>query len=54
MQINQHIFIQKVTDENPSIDAVLLSEILSPKCMSPEFSGVKNLVEMLFHAMKLH
>ncbi len=50
MQAKQHSFIRKITDENPSIDASLLSEILSPKFMSPEFTGVKNIVEMLFHA----
>jgi integrase len=53
MPTDTHIFIKKVTDENPSIDAELLSAILSSKFMSPEFSGVKNIVEMLSNAHKL-
>ena len=50
MQTDQHIFIRKVIDENSSIDAELLSQILSPKFMSPDYSGVKNIVEMLCRA----
>jgi len=50
MLSERHVFLQKVTDENTSIDAAFLSDILSPKFMSPEFTGVKNIVEMLCHA----
>lgn len=47
---NEHVFIKNIRDESPLINTELLSEILSPKFMSPEFSGVKQIIEMLFRA----
>ena len=47
---NEHVFIKNIRDESPLINTELLSEVLSTKFMSPEFTGIKNIIEMLFRA----
>jgi hypothetical protein len=50
MPDTNNIFISKVYRENSEIDIELLSGILSPIHMTPEFTGVKNIIDKLFDA----